>query len=345
MAKDSYVVNPSPPSPRRTRFGSDHSSKSNNGRAITPHDSNALSPEAQKSSSLRQRTNTGKSFTQSEHSTAFSLDDTDPHTVNVLTTRVGIYGWRKYCLYLTVLLLVCLSIVNLGMLVFIFRILNLDKDSAGPLKFKDDSLLVRGRAEFTEGILAANISGFDNSTLLVESNQQIIMRSFAGVSDRSALVIDGSSVEMSSRQFDLTHLGTSYFSSSQRETRISSNDVVVETDTGMRVSGVVQTSRISNTYDEAQGLTLQSVGQQLSMQATENVTLESTTNRVEIKAFQGVNIQATTGNIVFAAQNLQLVDLPTSGAGSTYSLCLCANGKLFRVPTTTTCAIGSKSVC
>ena len=31
-------------------------------------------------------------------------------TVDVLTTRVGIYGWRKYLVYILILLLSCLAV-------------------------------------------------------------------------------------------------------------------------------------------------------------------------------------------------------------------------------------------
>ncbi|EGD81018.1 hypothetical protein PTSG_10961 [Salpingoeca rosetta] len=327
MAKDSYVVNPSPPQSPRRRNVTQRSNGNNT-------QSNRFNTSTSRASNL-------------STSSPTSQDDLDHHMVNVLTTRVGIYGWRKYCLYLSVLLLVCLSIINLGMLVFIFRVMDLNEDSAGPLHFQDQRLLVRGRAEFTNGILASNISGFDNSTLLVESNQQIILRSFEPVgNDRSELVMDGVAVDVGARTFDLSFMGDTYFSTSQAETRITSNDVVVHTDTGMRVRGVVQTSTIANSYEDAEGLTLRSVGQELLLTATENVTLESTTNNVNINAFQGVHLEAEQGDIVLSADNLELQNLPTAaGPSNAFALCLCTSGRLFRVDSSITCEDGAATLC
>ena len=164
--------------------------------------------------------------------------------------------------------------------------------------------------------------------------------------ERSSLVLDGQFVDLSSRRLDLSYLNTTYFSASQEETRIASNDVVVETDTGLRVRGVVQASRIANSFEDAQGLTLESVGQELRLTATEDVTLESSTDRVTINSFQGLEVNAQQGDIVMDANNLRLQDLPSNNMGSaSYSLCLCRNGKLFRVDASSTCAQGATTLC
>jgi len=38
-------------------------------------------------------------------------------TVEVITARVGVYGWRKYCLYFSLLLILSLAIMNMGLMV------------------------------------------------------------------------------------------------------------------------------------------------------------------------------------------------------------------------------------
>eukprot|EP01147_Barroeca_monosierra_P001110 gene1110-4338_t len=311
MVKDSYEVNPAP-SGQRTRTAS-----STHTHAVDKPEWNSQKP----------------------------LSPTDEQLISLLTTRIGIYGWRKYCLYLMVLLLVTLAIINLGMLVFVFRVLNLDEDSAGPLHFHSDRLLVRGRAEFTQGILTSKISGFDNATLRVETNQQIILKAVKDTTGGSTFIIDGTELRLGTPRFSLSHENETYFSSTTERTEISSNEVKVDASAGMRVSGTIQTSHISNSFEDGAGLTLESVGQQLHLAGSENVTLESETNSVKINALQGINLNAEQGNVIFRSQNLQLRDLPTEGAGPTYFLCMCNNGRLFRVNSAQSCDQGAPSFC
>lgn len=62
----------------------------------------------------------------------------DKDVVNVTVAPVGIYGWRKYCLYATVLVLLCLVIINMGLIVYLWRILDVNSSGAGALHFSSN---------------------------------------------------------------------------------------------------------------------------------------------------------------------------------------------------------------
>lgn len=47
-----------------------------------------------------------------------------PRTENAQLYPVGIYGWRKRCLYFFVLLLLVTMIVNLAMTIWILKVMN-----------------------------------------------------------------------------------------------------------------------------------------------------------------------------------------------------------------------------
>jgi hypothetical protein len=72
--------------------------------------------------------------------------------VDVLTTRIGIYGWRKYLVYILLLLLICFAIINIGLIVYVWNVLSLNSDGAGAVRFYDDKIRVEGSAEFLEGM-------------------------------------------------------------------------------------------------------------------------------------------------------------------------------------------------
>lgn len=55
--------------------------------------------------------------------------------------KVGIYGWRKRCLYFFVLLMMILILVNLGLTIWILKVMNFTIVS--PLAYK----LLNGRSK------------------------------------------------------------------------------------------------------------------------------------------------------------------------------------------------------
>ena len=48
-----------------------------------------------------------------------------PPPVKIEIHKVGIYGWRKRCLYVLILLIVCLVIINAALIYWIVRLLDL----------------------------------------------------------------------------------------------------------------------------------------------------------------------------------------------------------------------------
>ncbi len=60
----------------------------------------------------------------------------DPQEVTLVTAEVGVYGWRKSFLYFSVLALAVLAIVNLGLIVWVHRVMDIHGDRAGPMQFQ-----------------------------------------------------------------------------------------------------------------------------------------------------------------------------------------------------------------
>ncbi|ROJ62561.1 Delta-sarcoglycan [Anabarilius grahami] len=65
-----------------------------------------------------------------------------PHRNNVQSTekpqvyKVGIYGWRKRCLYFFVLLLMILIVVNLALTIWILKVMNFTIVLKGPVEIR-----------------------------------------------------------------------------------------------------------------------------------------------------------------------------------------------------------------
>ncbi|KAK3555297.1 hypothetical protein QTP86_014982 [Hemibagrus guttatus] len=85
------------------------------------------------------------------------------HRNNVQSTekphvyKVGIYGWRKRCLYFFVLLLMILILVNLALTIWILKVMNFTIDGMGHLRITERGLKLEGDSEFLQPLYAKEI--------------------------------------------------------------------------------------------------------------------------------------------------------------------------------------------
>ncbi|XP_024603561.1 zeta-sarcoglycan-like, partial [Neophocaena asiaeorientalis asiaeorientalis] len=71
-----------------------------------------------------------------------------PRAENAQLYPVGIYGWRKRCLYFFVLLLLVTMIVNLAMTIWILKVMNFTVDGMGNLRVTKKGIRLEGISEF-----------------------------------------------------------------------------------------------------------------------------------------------------------------------------------------------------
>ncbi|OWF35594.1 Zeta-sarcoglycan [Mizuhopecten yessoensis] len=89
---------------------------------------------------------------------------------------VGIYGWRKRCLYSFILFLMIMTVINLALLIWILRVLNFSVDGMGKMRITEDGILMEGEAEFVKSLYTSNIQAqLQDKPLFVESSRGIIM--------------------------------------------------------------------------------------------------------------------------------------------------------------------------
>ena len=285
-----------------------------------------------------------------------ALDEEDEQrSVRVVSQPVGIFGWRKTCLYVLVVLLLALCIVNLGLLVWLVSVLELDDDHAGPLYFGEDRLQVRGRAEFTDSLALANLTGATGAALRLESNRNVrLLAGGAGAGMASELVVDQGRTTLTTPVMRAASAsggnGTAapYFEASEDRVLLRANEVRVSSASGMAVDGAVQTSVLQNDFAAGQGLTIESTGQSLNLQADDAVSLSSSNGEVTLTSLLGMSLSAGGDLTLSANQRLRLVDLPTPPAdagAAEFQLCLCAaDSRVYRVASTSTCAAGAPAV-
>ncbi|XP_078086902.1 delta-sarcoglycan isoform X4 [Mustelus asterias] len=92
---------------------------------------------------------------------------------NQYVYKVGIYGWRKRCLYFFVLLLMILLLVNLALTIWILKVMNFTKDGMGHLRITDKGLRLEGPSEFLQPLYAKEIRSKADSSLYLQSSRNV----------------------------------------------------------------------------------------------------------------------------------------------------------------------------
>uniref|UniRef100_A0AAQ4PNE6 Sarcoglycan, delta (dystrophin-associated glycoprotein) n=1 Tax=Gasterosteus aculeatus aculeatus TaxID=481459 RepID=A0AAQ4PNE6_GASAC len=87
--------------------------------------------------------------------------------------KVGIYGWRKRCLYFFVLLLMILILINLALTIWILKVMNFTIDGMGNLRITEKGLKLEGDSEFLQPLYAKEIQSKPGRPLFLQSSKNI----------------------------------------------------------------------------------------------------------------------------------------------------------------------------
>uniref|UniRef100_A0A8C6XFM3 Sarcoglycan delta n=1 Tax=Naja naja TaxID=35670 RepID=A0A8C6XFM3_NAJNA len=133
--------------------------------------------------------------------------------------KVGIYGWRKRCLYFFVLLLMILILVNLAMTIWILKVMNFTIDGMGNLRITEKGLKLEGDSEFLKPLYAKEIRSRTGNPLYFQSAQNVTVNILNEKSKVLTRLVTGpKAVEAYSQKFQvLTTSGKLLFSADDNE--------------------------------------------------------------------------------------------------------------------------------
>nr|XP_017828486.1 gamma-sarcoglycan isoform X3 [Callithrix jacchus] len=145
--------------------------------------------------------------------------------------KIGIYGWRKRCLYLFVLLLLIILVVNLALTIWILKVMWFSPTGMGHLRVTKDGLRLEGESEFLFPLYAKEIHSRVDSSLLLQSTQNVTVNARNSEGEVTGrLKVGPKMVEVQSQQFQInSNNGKPLFTVDEKE-------VVVGTDK-LRVTG------------------------------------------------------------------------------------------------------------
>ncbi|XP_055894375.1 zeta-sarcoglycan-like [Biomphalaria glabrata] len=249
---------------------------------------------------------------------------------------VGIYGWRKRCLYAFVLALMIVVIMNLALTVWILRILRFSLDGMGHLKIKPSGIQVKAEAEFLKTVYVDELKS-EGSPLFLESTKSVhLLTTDRSRTIRSRLVLDQENITASCDTFRVVDSnGTVNLLLSSQKVILGNGDATVPGD--IKFNGAVFTPTIQSPLNSS--LEISSENSKIHITAIGGVSLSSTLANVTLQTDDNMYIQS--GALHLIGNELYLLGIPTVDATTSlpvkpttapptvYQLCVCENGKAF----------------
>ncbi|XP_074068638.1 delta-sarcoglycan isoform X2 [Macrotis lagotis] len=232
--------------------------------------------------------------------------------------KVGIYGWRKRCLYFFVLLLMILILVNLAMTIWILKVMNFT--IGNPLYFKS----------------ARNV------TVNILNDQTKVL---------TQLITGPKAVEAYGKKFEVKTVdGKLLFSADDNEVVVGAERLRVLGAEGTVFPKSIETPNVR--AEPFKELRLESPTRSLVMEAPRGVEINAEAGNMEATCRTELRLESKDGEIQLDAAKIKLPRLPRGSYSPTgtrqkvFEICVCSNGRLFlsQAGSGSTCQINT-SVC
>ncbi|XP_054302805.2 gamma-sarcoglycan isoform X2 [Pongo pygmaeus] len=254
---------------------------------------------------------------------------------NQYVYKIGIYGWRKRCLYLFVLLLLIILVVNLALTIWILKVMWFSPAGMGHLRVTNDGLRLEGESEFLFPLYAKEIHSRVDSSLLLQSTQNVTVNARNSEGDVTGrLKVGPKMVEVQSQQFQInSNDGKPLFTVDEKEVVVGTDKLRVTGPEGALFEHSVETPLVR--ADPFEDLRLESPTRSLSMDAPRGVHIQAHAGKIEALSQMDILFQSSDGMLVLDAETVCLPKLvqgtwgPSGSSQSLYEICVCPDGKLY----------------
>ncbi|XP_077197813.1 gamma-sarcoglycan isoform X2 [Paroedura picta] len=252
--------------------------------------------------------------------------------------NVGIYGWRKRCLYLFVLLLIIILVVNFALMIWILRVMWFSPIGMGHLHVGSEGVRLEGESEFLYPLYAKEVHSRKDSSLILQSTHNVTLNarnSDGNVTGR--LSVGPDMVEVHGQQFEINSMnldGKTLFTVDETEVAIGTDKLRVTGPEGALCEHSVETPLI-NGEDFNKELRLESPTRSLSMDAPRGIHIKAQAGNIEGLSNLDIKFHSTAGTLMLDAHTVRLPHLPegtneeSGGSQNLYEICVCPNGKLY----------------
>ncbi|KAM4566632.1 gamma-sarcoglycan [Odontesthes bonariensis] len=270
-----------------------------------------------------------------------------PRSVPDHIYKIGIYGWRKRCLYLFVLLLIVILVVNFALTIWILRVMWFNTEGMGLLQVHADGVkLEEGDSEFLFPVYAQEIHSREDSSLVARSSENVSLNARDENGDVRGRISVGPKEAQGHTENLLinSHNGNMLFSADGDQTVIGPDKLRVTGPEGALFQHSVEVPQLKS--ELFKDLRLECPTRSLTMDAPRGVHIKALAGNTEAASTMDVILQSSTGLLVLDAETVRMPNLPLSkeelsgNTQSLYEVCVCPSGKLFlsKAGRTSTCS-------
>ncbi|XP_017772517.1 PREDICTED: zeta-sarcoglycan [Nicrophorus vespilloides] len=274
----------------------------------------------------------GSSSSQSHHQTAYE---------SRYNFKIGIYGWRKRCLYILILGLLVMVIVNLALTLWVLKVMEFSSEGMGQLKIVTGGLRLEGTAYVLDSLIASSIRSRRGQPITIESSRNLTLttRDENGLLN-NLIYLGNDRFECLANNFKvMDDRGIVLFAANHKDVIIGSENLRVTGEGGAIFSGSVQTPLVR--AESGHDLRLESPTRSLEMRAPSGINIESRAGDIKSMSLNDIKLKSVAGAIRLESSVILMDKIPTAIPSSKpsqsknhdiYQLCVCNNGKLFLVP-------------
>lgn len=261
--------------------------------------------------------------------------------------KIGIYGWRKRCLYLFVLLLIVILVVNFALTIWILRLMWFNSAGMGYLEVHSDGVkLEDGESEFLFPIYAQEIHSRDDAPLLARSSENVSLNARNENGDVTGRISVGPKEAQGHTPNLLINAnnGNMLFTADGDQAVIGPDKLRVTGPEGALFQHSVEVPQLKS--EILKDLRLESPTRSLSMDAPKGVHIKALAGNIEASSNMDIILQSSVGLLVLDAETVRMPSLPLSKEGVSgnaqglFEVCVCQSGKVFlsKAGRTSTCS-------
>uniref|UniRef100_A0A3P9N6X1 Gamma-sarcoglycan n=1 Tax=Poecilia reticulata TaxID=8081 RepID=A0A3P9N6X1_POERE len=230
--------------------------------------------------------------------------------------KIGIYGWRKRCLYLFVLLLIVILVVNFALTIWILRVMWFNAEGMGLLQVHPDGVkLDEGESEFLFPVYAQEIHSREDTPLVVHSSENVSLNARnenGNVTGRTSVGPKEAQGHTHSMLLNSPN-NNMLFSADGEQTVIGPDKLRVTGPEGALFQHSVEVPVLKS--ELLKDLKLECPTRSVTMDAPKGVHLKALAGNIEAASNMDVILQSTSGLLVLDAETVRMPSLPLSKGG------------------------------